>query len=48
MYELVELRRDEIFTNSKVIAEGTGNKHEIYKDYKDRIEQFKDIAYLAA
>lgn len=27
MYELVEVRRNELFTNSKVIAEGTGNKH---------------------
>lgn len=27
MYELVEVRKDDIFTNSKVIAEGTGNQH---------------------
>ena len=27
MYELVELKNNEVFTNSKVIAEGTGNLH---------------------
>ena len=27
MYELVEVRKDDVFTNSKVISEGTNNKH---------------------
>ena len=27
MYELVEVRKNEVFTNSKVIADSTGNKH---------------------
>ena len=27
MYELVEVRENDVFTNSKVIAEGTGNQH---------------------
>lgn len=27
MYELVEVRENDVFTNSKVIAEGTNNKH---------------------
>lgn len=40
MYELVEVRRDDVFTNSKVIAEGTENQHEsvvaIIKKYEKR------------
>lgn len=40
MYDLVEVRRDEVFTNSKVIADGTNNQHEsvaaiIQKYWKD-------------
>ncbi len=27
MYELIEVRRNEVFTNSRIIAEGTNNKH---------------------
>lgn len=49
MYELVELRRDEIFTNSKVIAEGTGNKHEavqaIISKYTSDIEDFGALRF---
>ena len=45
MYELVELRNDEVFTNSKVIAEGTGNKHSavqaIISKYSNDIEEFE-------
>ena len=44
MYELVEVRRDEVFTNSKVIADGTGNQHhavrELIKKYQKDIESF--------
>lgn len=44
MYELVELKGNDIFTNSKVIAEGTGNQHhavrEIIKKYRSDIEEF--------
>ena len=49
MYELVELRREEIFTNSKVIAEGTGNKHEavqaIISKYTSDIEDFGALRF---
>lgn len=44
MYELVEVRKDEVFTNSKVVAEGTGNQHEsivaIIQKYKQDIAEF--------
>lgn len=50
MYELVEVRRDDIFTNSKVIADGTGNQHhavrEIIKKYKSDIEEFGTLLIL--
>lgn len=49
MYELVELKNDEIFTNSKVIAEGTGNQHEsivaIIQKYEKDITDFGNIEY---
>ncbi len=44
MYELVEVKENDVFTNSKVIAEGTGNQHhavrELIKKYKSDIEDF--------
>ena len=44
MCELVELKGNDVFTNSKVIAEGTGNQHhavrEIIKKYRSDIEEF--------
>lgn len=50
MYELVEVRKDDIFTNSKIIAEGTGNQHhavrEIIKKYKSDIEDFGNLSIL--
>lgn len=50
MYELVEVRRNDVFTNSKIIAEGTGNKHhavrEIIKKYKSDIEDFGTLFIL--
>lgn len=50
MYELVELRKDNVFTNSKIIAEGTGNQHhavrEIIKKYKVDIEEFGTLSIL--
>ncbi len=49
MYELVEVRRDEIFTNSKVIAEGTGNQHhaiqQIIQKYEKDISDFGQVAF---
>lgn len=50
MYELVEVRRNEVFTNSKIIAEGTGNQHhavrEIIKKYRKDIEDFGTLLIL--
>lgn len=50
MYELVELKNNEVFTNSKVIAEGTGNQHhavrEIIKKYQSDIEEFGTLLIL--
>lgn len=44
MYELVELRKNDVFTNSKVIAEGTNNQHEsviaIIRKYESDIADF--------
>lgn len=36
MYELVEVQKEDIFTNSKVIAEGTENKHEAVRKQESR------------
>lgn len=50
MYELVEVRQDEVFTNSKIIAEGTGNQHhavrELIKKYRSDIEDFGTLLIL--
>ena len=50
MYGLVEVRKDDVFTNSKVIAEGTQNQHhavrEIIKKYKTDIEDFGTLFIL--
>lgn len=49
MYELIELKRDEIFTNSKIIANGTNNKHEsivsIIQKYWGDISDFGKIEF---
>lgn len=49
MYELVEVRKDEIFTNSKVVAEGTSNQHEsvvaIIRKYENDILDFGEIEF---
>ena len=49
MYELVEVRKDEIFTNSKIIAEGTENQHEavqkIISKYTEDIEDFGALRF---
>ncbi len=48
MYELVEVREDDVFTNSKVIAEGTGNQHKNVKEliakYQKDIEDFGTLS----
>lgn len=50
MYELVELKGNDVFTNSKVIAEGTGNQHhavrEVIKKYQSDIEEFGTLLIL--
>lgn len=49
MYELVEVRENDVFTNSKVIAEGTENKHEavqkIISKYSRDIEDFGALRF---
>lgn len=49
MYELVEVRENDVFTNSKVIAEGTGNKHNsiqrILSKYEDDFEEFGQLRF---
>lgn len=49
MYELVEVRKDDVFTNSKVIAEGTNNQHEtvaaIIRKYENDIADFGKIEF---
>lgn len=49
MYELVEIKNDEAFTTSKIIAEGTGNKHHaiqtLIQKYEKRIEQFGSLSF---
>lgn len=49
MYELVEIRENDVFTNSKVIAEGTNNQHEsvvaIIRKYEEDILDFGKIDF---
>lgn len=49
MYELVEVRENSVFTNSKVIAEGTENKHEavqkLISKYAQEIEDFGALRF---
>lgn len=50
MYDLVEVRKDDLFTNSKVIAEGTENQHknvkELIEKYQNDIEDFGTLSVL--
>ena len=49
MYELVELKGNDVFTNSKVIAEGTNNKHHsitaIIQKYESDFEDFGKVRF---
>lgn len=49
MYELVEVRENDVFTNSKVIAEGTGNKHHsitaIVQKYETDFMEFGKVRF---
>lgn len=49
MYELVEVRKDDIFTNSKIIADGTGNKHhaiqQLISKYESDFAEFGAVAF---
>lgn len=51
MYELIELRKNDIFTNSKIIAEGTNNKHhavqQIIQKYEKVFEETKELGAVA-
>lgn len=51
MYELVEVRKDDVFTNSKVIAEGTNNKHhavqQIIQKYEKVFDETKELGAVA-
>nr|DAV40721.1 MAG TPA: hypothetical protein [Caudoviricetes sp.] len=40
MYELVELKGNDVFTNSKMIAEGTGNQH---KNVREIIQKYEEV-----
>lgn len=49
MYELVEVRKEDVFTNSKVIAEGTNNQHhavqQLVSKYEDDIKDFGVLSF---
>lgn len=49
MYELVEVRKDEIFTTSKIIADGTNNKHHsmtaIIQKYESDFAEFGKVRF---
>lgn len=49
MYELVELRKDEVFTTSKVIADGTGVQHQavqkLIEKYESYISRFGSVVF---
>lgn len=49
MYELIEVKRNEIFTTSKIIAEGTNNQHEsiiaIIQKYESDFSEFGRLRF---
>ena len=49
MYELVEVKKDEVFTTSKVIADGTNVKHEavqkLIQKYENHISRFGAVGF---
>lgn len=49
MYELIEVRKNEIFTTSKIIAEGTNNKHhaiqQLILKYESDFAEFGQVAF---
>lgn len=49
MYELVELKKDEVFTTSKTIADGVGIKHhavqQLIEKYESYISRFGSVAF---
>lgn len=50
MYELVEMRDNDIFTTSKIIADGTSNKHNsitaIIQKYEEDFKEFGSIRFV--
>lgn len=49
MYELIKVKRNEVFTDSKVISEGTGNKHhaiqQLIQKYESDFSEFGKLAF---
>ncbi len=49
MYELVQVKRNEVFTTSKIIAEGTNNKHHsvtaIIQKYESDFDEFGKVRF---
>lgn len=49
MYELVQVKRNEVFTTSKIIAEGTNNKHHsvtaIIQKYERDFDEFGKVRF---
>lgn len=50
MYELVEVRENDIFTTSRIIADGTNNKHNsvtaIIQKYEEDFKEFGSIRFV--
>ena len=50
MYELLEVRKNDVFTNSKVIADGTNNKHNsvtaIIQKYQEDFKEFGSVRFI--
>lgn len=50
MYELVEMKENDIFTTSKIIADGTNNKHNsitaIIQKYEEDFREFGSIRFV--
>lgn len=50
MYELVEVRENDVFTTSKIIAEGTNNKHNsvtaIIQKYENDFAEFGNLRFF--
>lgn len=49
MYELLEVKRNEVFTTSKIVAEGTNNKHhaiqQLVTKYESDFAEFGQVTF---